>query len=244
MRVSLFITCFNDTIFPRTGQAMVHLLERLGHSVEFRKEQTCCGQMHYNTGYQREAIPLVRRFVEMFADAEAVCVPSASCVAMMREHYELIAKNENDAALLAKVQSLLPRVFEFSELLVNRLGVEDVGAAFPHTVTYHPSCHSLRMLHVGDAPRKLLLAVRGLTLVELPNQDQCCGFGGTFALKNAETSTAMVIDKCAAIVASGASVVTAVDSSCLLQIGGRLSREGAGVRTMHLAEILAQTASA
>jgi len=166
-------------------------------------------------------------------------VPSASCVAMMREHYELIAKNENDAALLAKVQSLLPRVFEFSELLVNRLGVEDVGAAFPHTVTYHPSCHSLRMLHVGDAPRKLLLAVRGLTLVELPNQDQCCGFGGTFAVKNADVSAAMLSEKDACVMQTGAEVVTALDNSCLMQIYGGLHRAGSAVRTLHLAEILA-----
>ena len=218
---------------------MTEVLERLGHTVEFPLAQTCCGQMHYNTGYQREAIPLVRRFVEMFADAEAVCVPSASCVAMMREHYELMAKNENDAALLAKVQSLLPRVFEFSELLVNRLGVEDVGAAFPHTVTYHPSCHSLRMLHVGDAPRKLLLAVRGLTLVELPNQDQCCGFGGTFAVKNADVSAAMLSEKDACVMQTGAEVVTALDNSCLMQIYGGLHRAGSAVRTLHLAEILA-----
>ena len=218
---------------------MTEVLERLGHTVEFPLAQTCCGQMHYNTGYQKEAIPLVRRFVEMFADAEAVCVPSASCVAMMREHYELIAKNENDAALLASVQSLLPRIFEFSELLVNRLGVEDVGAAFPHTVTYHPSCHSLRMLHVGDGPLKLLRAVRGLTLVELPDREQCCGFGGTFSVKNADVSAAMLAEKDACVVATGAEVVTALYNSCLMQIYGGLHRSGSSVRTLHLAEILA-----
>jgi L-lactate dehydrogenase complex protein LldE len=218
---------------------VTEVLERLGHTVEFPLAQTCCGQMHYNTGYQKEAIPLVRRFVEMFADAEAVCVPSASCVAMMREHYELIAKNENDAALLASVQSLLPRIFEFSELLVNRLGVEDVGAAFPHSVTYHPSCHSLRMLHVGDGPLKLLRAVRGLTLVELPDREQCCGFGGTFSVKNADVSAAMLAEKDACVVATGAEVVTALDNSCLMQIYGGLHRSGSSVRTLHLAEILA-----
>jgi L-lactate dehydrogenase complex protein LldE len=218
---------------------VTEVLERLGHTVEFPLAQTCCGQMHYNTGYQREAIPLVRRFVEMFADAEAVCVPSASCVAMMREHYELIARNENDAALLAQVETLLPRVFEFSELLVNRLGVEDVGAAFPHRVTYHPSCHSLRMLHVGDAPRRLLRAVRGLELVELPNQEQCCGFGGTFAVKNADVSAAMLAEKDTCVLQTGAEVVTALDNSCLMQIYGGLHRAGSAVRTLHLAEILA-----
>jgi L-lactate dehydrogenase complex protein LldE len=215
------------------------VLERLGHTVAFPMEQTCCGQMHYNTGYHREAVPLVRRFVQMFRDAEAVCVPSASCVAMMREHYELMAEAENDAAFLADVRSLLPRVFEFSELLVNRLGVEDVGAQFAEKVTYHPSCHSLRMLHVGDAPRRLLRAVRDLTLIELPNQEQCCGFGGTFAVKNADVSAAMLAEKDACVMQTGADVVTALDNSCLMQIYGGLHRAGSKVRTMHLAEILA-----
>jgi L-lactate dehydrogenase complex protein LldE len=217
------------------------VLERLGHTVEFPLQQTCCGQMHYNTGYHREAVPLVRRFVEMFRDAEAVCVPSASCVAMMREHYELMAEAEHDAAFLADVRSLLPRVFEFSELLANRLGVSDVGAVFPHSVTYHPSCHSLRMLHVGDAPVKLLRAVNGLTLLELPDKEQCCGFGGTFAVKNADVSAAMLTEKDACVIKTGAEVVTALDNSCLMQIYGGLHRAGSAVRTMHIAEILAAT---
>ncbi len=199
--------------------------------------------MHYNTGYHGEAVPLVRRFVQMFRDAEVVCVPSASCVAMMREHYELMAERENDATFLADVRSLLPRVFEFSELLVNRLGLEDVGAHFADTVTYHPSCHSLRMLHVGDAPRKLLRAVDGLTLIELPNQEQCCGFGGTFAVKNADVSAAMLTAKDACVIETKANVVTALDNSCLMQIYGGLHRSGSPVRTMHLAEILASEAS-
>ena len=198
--------------------------------------------MHYNTGYHREAIPLVRRFVEIFRDAETVCVPSASCVAMMREHYELIAKNEHDPAFGAEVRSLLPRVFEFSELLVNRLDVEDVGAAFPHSVTYHPSCHSLRMLHVGEAPLKLLRAVRGLEFVDLPDKEQCCGFGGTFAIKNADVSAAMLAEKDTCVQQTRAEVVTALDNSCLMQIYGGLHRAGQPVRTMHLAEILASTA--
>jgi len=239
LHIALFIACYNDTLFPETGIAVTRVIERLGHTVTFPIEQTCCGQMHYNTGYHREAVPLVRRFVRMFRDAEVVCVPSASCVAMMREHYELIAERENDGAFLAEVRSLLPRVFEFSELLVNRLGVEDVGARFAETVTYHPSCHSLRMLHVGDAPRKLLRAVRDLTLVELPNQEQCCGFGGTFAIKNADVSAAMLADKDACVAQTGANVVTALDNSCLMQIYGGLHRSGSTVRTMHLAEILA-----
>jgi L-lactate dehydrogenase complex protein LldE len=218
---------------------VTRVLERLGHTVAFPLQQTCCGQMHYNTGYHREAVPLVRRFVELFEDEEAVCIPSASCVAMMREHYEMIAQSEGDAVFLAKVRELLPRVFEFSELLVDRLGVEDVGATFPHSVTYHPSCHSLRMLHVGDAPVKLLRSVRGLRLVELGDQEQCCGFGGTFAVKNADVSAAMLTAKDRCVLATGADVVTALDNSCLMQIYGGLHRGGAKVRTMHLAEILA-----
>jgi L-lactate dehydrogenase complex protein LldE len=239
MRISLFVACYNDTLFPETGIAVTRLLERLGHTVAFPIQQTCCGQMHYNTGYHHEAVPLVRRFVQMFGDAEAVCVPSASCVAMMREHYELVAESEGDATFLADVRSLLPRVYEFSELLINRLGVEDVGASFPHTVTYHPSCHSLRMLHVGDAPVKLLRAVRDLTLIDLPDKEQCCGFGGTFAVKNADVSAAMLAAKDACVRQTNAEVVTALDNSCLMQIYGGLHRAGSPVRAMHLAEILA-----
>ncbi len=239
LNIALFVACYNDTLFPETGIAVTRVVERLGHRVIFPLEQTCCGQMHYNTGYQREAVPLVRRFVSMFRDAELICVPSASCVAMMREHYELIAETENDPLFLSEVRSLLPRIFEFSELLANRLGVEDVGACFEEKVTYHPSCHSLRMLHVGDAPRKLLRAVRGLTLVELPDQEQCCGFGGTFAVKNADVSAAMLAAKDSCVAQTGAGVVTALDNSCLMQIYGGLHRSGSNIRTMHLAEILA-----
>jgi L-lactate dehydrogenase complex protein LldE len=197
--------------------------------------------MHYNTGYQAEAVPLVRRFVSIFRGAEAICVPSASCVAMMREHYELIAEREGDVELQLAVRDLLPRVFEFSELLVHRLGVTDVGAKFQRRVTYHPSCHSLRMLRVGDAPIRLLHAVRGLELMELPDREQCCGFGGTFAVKNADVSVAMLTEKNRMVVGTGAEVVTALDNSCLMQIYGGLHRHGSDVRTMHLAEILAQT---
>ena len=239
MRIALFVACYNDTLFPETGIAVTEVLERLGHTVVFPQAQTCCGQMHYNTGYHREAVPIVRRFVEIFRDAELVCVPSASCVAMMREHYELIARGQQDQGFLADVQSLLPRIFEFSELLVDRLGVEDVGAVFPHRVTYHPSCHSLRMLHVGDKPVRLLRAVRGLTFVPLEEAEQCCGFGGTFAVKNADVSNAMLAGKAACVRRTEAEVCAALDNSCLMQICGGLHREGSPVRTMHVAEILA-----
>jgi len=241
MRISLFITCFNDTIFPRTGRAVVTLLERLGHTVDFPVEQTCCGQMHFNTGYQREAIPLVRNFVEVFADAEVVVSPSASCVGMIRDLYPRAAELAEDQQLADAVRALTPRVFELSEFLVNVLGVEDVGAYYPHRVTYHPTCHSLRMLRVGDAPLRLLRAVRGIDLVALPNDDQCCGFGGTFAVKNADTSMAMLGDKLRCVLDTRAEFCAAADNSCLMHIGGALHRQRAGVGTVHLAEILAAT---
>lgn len=241
MRVSLFITCFNDTLFPGTGQATVALLERLGHTVEFRRDQTCCGQMHFNTGYQREAIPLVRRFVEVFHDAEVVVAPSGSCVGMVRDMYTRAAEVAGDRVLAREVAALQPRVFELTEFLVDQLHVTDVGAYFPHRVTYHPTCHSLRVLRVGDAPLALLRAVRGMDLVTLPDAEQCCGFGGTFAVKNADTSMAMLGDKLRAVRDTHAEFCVASDNSCLMHIGGALHRERAGVRTMHIAEILAQT---
>ncbi len=243
MRIALFVACYNDTLFPNTGIAVTTLLERLGHTVEFPMAQTCCGQMHYNTGYHAEALPLLRRFIATFhsADYDAICVPSASCVAMMREHYELMARDANDPALLAEIQALLPRVYEFSELLIDCLKVEDVGAYFPHRVTYHPSCHSLRMLHVADKPLRLLRKVKGLELAELDQREQCCGFGGTFAVKNADVSAAMLAEKMSCVQATDAAFCVALDNSCLMQIWGGLHRAGSPIRTLHLAEILAQT---
>jgi len=223
VRIALFVTCVGDTLFPEAARACVEVLERLGHEVTFPADQTCCGQMHLNSGYRDEAARLARRFARVFADEELIVAPSSSCVGTLRETYG--ADN----------------VFELSELLVGQLGVDDVGAVFPHRVAYHPTCHSLRVTRVGDAPLKLLRKVRGLELVELARADECCGFGGTFSVKNADTSSAMVADKCDSIVASGAEFCTALDSSCLLQIGGGLDRRGAGVRVMHLAEILAAT---
>jgi len=227
MRVSLFITCLADTLFPETGRAVVRLLERLGHEIEFPEEQTCCGQMHLNTGYEDEGLALARRFERVFAAAEVVVSPSASCVGMVREHCS---------------PELGGRVFELSEFLVERLGIEDVGAYYPHRVTYHPTCHSLRAIKVGDAPLRLLRAVRGIDLVELPRAEECCGFGGTFAVKNPDVSGAMLTDKIAHVLDTNAEICTAVDSSCLMHIGGGLERQRAGVRTVHLAEILASTA--
>jgi L-lactate dehydrogenase complex protein LldE len=242
LRVSLFITCYNDTLFPGTGQAVVRVLERLGHTVEFPAGQTCCGQMHYNTGYQAEAMPLLERFVAQFADAEAVVVPSSSCVAMMKDHYPKMAESIGDAKLIAAVDALLPRVFEFSEFLTRGLGLEDVGATYPHRVTYHASCHGLRNLELGDGPLRLLKAVRGIDLVPIAGLEQCCGFGGTFAVKNAEVSSAMLAEKTTAVLNTRAEVCTACDNSCLMHIQGALHRQRTGVRTVHLAEILASEA--
>jgi L-lactate dehydrogenase complex protein LldE len=242
VRIALFVTCFNDTLFPATGRAVVELLERLGHTVEFPEDQTCCGQMHANTGYREEAIALARRFVRVFAGAEMIVSPSASCVAMVRDQYPRLAQASGDGALAREVGALVPRVLELSELLVDHLGVDDVGAAFAHRVTYHPTCHSLRALHVGDRPLRLLRAVRDIDLVELADARECCGFGGTFAVKNAATSSAILADKVRHVLDTRAEVCVAADNSCLMHIGGALRRRRTGVRTMHLAEILASTA--
>ncbi|MFB9839198.1 (Fe-S)-binding protein [Actinoallomurus acaciae] len=239
MRIALFVTCFNDTLYPSTGKAVVTLLERLGHEVVFPAEQTCCGQMHYNTGYDRECGPLVRDFVKTCKPFDAIVVPSASCAGMVRENHVRVARAVGDRDLAEETDRLAPRVHELTELLVDVLGVEDVGAYFPHRVTYHPTCHSLRALRVGDRPLRLLRAVRGIDLVELPDAAECCGFGGTFALKNPDVSAAMGADKVARIRQTGAEVVCAADNSCLAHIGGLLSRLRTGVRPLHLAEILA-----
>lgn len=241
MRIGLFLTCVNDTMFPQTGRAVVSLLERLGHTVDFPLAQTCCGQMHLNTGYRAEALPMMRRFVEIFAGYEAIVVPSGSCAGLVRDGYPRLADGEGDEALAVAAAETASRTYELSELLVDVLGVTEVGAYYPHRVTYHPTCHSARLIRVGDKPLQLLRAVRGIDLVELPEAESCCGFGGTFAIKNADTSTAMLTDKVRAVLDTGAEVCTAGDNSCLTHIGGGLSRMRTGVRTVHLAEILAST---
>ncbi|MGP4001010.1 (Fe-S)-binding protein [Streptomyces sp. 8N706] len=244
MRVALFVTCVNDTLYPSTGQATVALLERLGVDVDFPAGQTCCGQMHYNTGYRHQAEPLVRRFAETFRSYDAVVVPSGSCAAMVRDVHPRIAEraaSEGRTDLAGPVAEIVPRVYELSEFLLDVLEAEDVGAYFPHTVTYHPACHSLRLLKVGDRPLRLLRAVRGLRLAELPGAEECCGFGGTFAVKNPAVSAAMCDDKVRHVAETGAEVLCAADNSCLMHIGGALSRRHSGVRVMHLAEILANT---
>ncbi|HET7304206.1 MAG TPA: (Fe-S)-binding protein [Segeticoccus sp.] len=255
MRIGLFVTCLGDVLFPDVGRATVAILERLGHRVVFPAAQTCCGQMHTNTGYQQDALGLVRHHVEVFeaaldSDVEAVVAPSGSCVGSVRHQHAAIARRAGDESLAARAEKVADRTYELSELLVDVLGATDVGASYPHRVTYHPTCHSLRMLEVAgpvvgatrqgpDKPLQLLRAVRGIDLVELPEAEQCCGFGGTFALKNAETSTAMLADKMSNVMGTHAEVVTAGDMSCLMHIGGGLGRLRTGVRAVHLAEILA-----
>lgn len=241
MRIALFVTCLADTLFPGVGQATVALLERLGHQVDFPLAQTCCGQMHVNTGYQRAALPLVRRYVEVFENCDVVVAPSGSCAGSVRHQHAMVARRFGDEKLAVRAEAVAARTYELSELLTDVLGLEDVGAYYPHRVTYHPTCHSLRLLRVGDKPLRLLRHVAGLDLVELPDAEVCCGFGGTFAVKNADTSTAMLADKMRSVLGTRAEVCTAGDSSCLMHIGGGLSRLRAGVRTVHLAEILAST---
>ena len=238
------VTCLNDALFPEVGKAVVRLLRRLGVDVDFPPGQTCCGQPMANTGYLDEAVPLVRNHVEAFAGYDAVVTPSGSCAGSVRHQHRLVAKRSGDDRLAEAVATVSPRTYELTEFLVDVLGVVDVGAYFPHRVTYHPTCHSLRMLHVGDRPTRLLRAVRGLTLLDLPGAAACCGFGGTFAMKNADTSIAMGNDKARHVRETGAEVLVAGDNSCLTHIGGLLSRQRSGVRVMHLAEILAATATA
>lgn len=244
MRVGLFITCLNDTLFPEVGQATVNVLRRVGLEVDFPLAQTCCGQMHLNSGYQSEALILLRGFVAAFSGYDLVVAPSASCAATVRQHYPRLAEAAPGAEatrLATAVADLAPRVVDLSEALLDVVKVEDVGACFPHRVAYHPTCHSLRLLQLGERPLRLLRAVHDLELVDLEQAESCCGFGGTFSIKNPETSAAMATDKVAAVRASGAEVLTATDTSCLMHLGGTLSRQQGGVRTAHLAEILAST---
>jgi L-lactate dehydrogenase complex protein LldE len=249
VKVALFATCLVDTIAPQVARATAVLLERLGHEVVVPPGQACCGQMHVNTGYRREAVPIIANHVRAFAgalssDVEAIVAPSGSCVASIHHQQAAVARRAGETALASEAEALAARTYELSQFLVDVLGVTDVGAYYPHRVTYHPTCHSLRLLRVGDRPLRLLRAVRGLELVELPGAESCCGFGGTFAVKNADTSTAMLTDKMANILATHAEVCTAGDASCLMHIGGGLSRLRSGTRTVHLAEILASTEEA
>ena len=236
-------------MFPQAPQATVHLLERLGHTVVFPVEQACCGQMHVNTGYFKEALPLVQNHVQTFqpvldGEWDAIVAPSASCTGSIRHQQKLVADDAGKPSLGRLAERIAAKTYDLSELLIDVLGTEDVGAYFPHRVTYHPTCHSLRVTKVGDRPYRLLRHVDGIDLVDLPEATSCCGFGGTFAMKNADTSTAMLADKMSNVVSTKAEILVTGDYSCLMHIGGGLSRIRAGVRAMHLAEVLAGTRNA
>ncbi|MGH6654394.1 MAG: (Fe-S)-binding protein [Actinocrinis sp.] len=235
MRVALFITCVNDLTFPDTGKATVAILERLGVRVEFPMAQTCCGQMHYNTGYPGEAAPLAAKFARDVEGYDAVVIPSGSCAAFVRDvHPKLGGAGQGEAAGRSG-----PPVYELTEFLTDVLGVEDVGARFAHKVAYHPTCHSSRLLKIGDRPLRLLRAVADLELVELPGAEECCGFGGTFAVKNPDVSAAMGTDKVGHAVESGAEYLIAADNSCLMHLDGIARRADSALKTIHLAEVLA-----
>ncbi|MFF1395127.1 (Fe-S)-binding protein [Streptomyces sp. NPDC058287] len=245
MRVALFLTCVNDTLYPDTGRAVVKLLTRLGVDIDFPMGQTCCGQAHYNTGYRHEAEPLARKFSDVFGEYDAIVTPSGSCGAMVRELYPRMgerarAEGRGDG-LAATLAPVVPKTYELTEFLVDVLGVTDVGAYYPHTVTYHPTCHGLRSLGLGDRPYQLLKAVKGLDLKELPGAQECCGFGGTFAVKNSDVSAAMAEDKVRNAGSTGADVLCAADNSCLMHLGGTMSRLHTAMRPVHIAEILAST---
>jgi L-lactate dehydrogenase complex protein LldE len=236
-RVSLFVTCVVDQLFPRVGLAMAEVLERVGWEADFPEAQTCCGQPAYNSGYRAEARQVARHFLEVFRDAEYIVVPSGSCTAMAAHHYEELFHKE--PALLEEAHALSGRIWEFSRFLLEVARVDDVGAELEDVVTYHDSCHALRELQIRDGPRRLLSRVRGLELREMDKAEECCGFGGTFSIKFPEVSGGMARTKIESILRTGANAVVSIDSSCLMQLQGALSRAGAPVRTLHLAEVLA-----
>ena len=237
MKISLFITCICDAMFPGVGEAMVRLLERQGVRVEFPEGQTCCGQPAFNSGYWDDARAAARTVLDAFEDSDFVIAPSGSCVYMFHHYRELF---KDDPKRLEQAEQLAAKTYEFTQFLVQVLGVRDLGAYFPHKVTYHPSCHGSRLLGVKDEPLELLSAVRGLTFVPLPMAEDCCGFGGTFAVKMADISGAMVAEKAEHVTETEAEVLTGLDMGCLMNIGGHLRRKGANVRVMHLAELLAE----
>ena len=243
MRVALFSTCIGDALFPDAHKASALVLSRQGYEVVFPETQTCCGQMHVNTGYQEQAMPIVETYVDTFSDPsiDYVVVPSGSCTGAVREQHVHLAERFGSKALVDGAKQTAKKTLDLSEFIVDVAGTYNVGAFFPHRVTYHSSCHSLRFLKVGERPLELLRNVEGLELVDLPNSEECCGFGGTFSVKMSEVSSAMVSDKVRHIKETNAEYVTAGDSSCLMNIAGAMSRQHSGVRALHMAEILAST---
>jgi L-lactate dehydrogenase complex protein LldE len=236
-RVSLFVTCIVDQLFPKVGMAIAEVLERAGWEVDFREAQTCCGQPAFNSGFRNEARDVALHFLSVFADAEYIVVPSGSCASMISHHFEELFSREPEN--LEAVHALGPKVWEFSRFLLEVAGIEDVGARFDRVVTYHDSCHALRELKIKQGPRRLLSHVRGLELREMDIAEECCGFGGTFSVKFDEVSGAMARTKIDSVLRTGASTVVSIDSSCLMQLQGALSRAGLAIQTLHLAEVLA-----
>ena len=234
--VTLFIQCIVDSVFPKVGQSMVRVLDRLGVSMDYPPDQTCCGQPAFNSGYRGEARAAAKRFIEIFEDAETIVCPSGSCVDMVRNHYADLF--EDDSRWLDRSQHVAGKTFEFSEFLVDVLKVEDVGASFNERVTYHDSCHLMRGIGVSRQPRALIARVEGIDFVEMHDPDRCCGFGGTFSFKYPDISTAMLEEKVRNIEASGAGVVVGCDMGCLMNIQGMLNRKDININTMHIAELL------
>ncbi|MDO5635193.1 MAG: (Fe-S)-binding protein [Micrococcus sp.] len=253
MKIALFATCIVDAMYPKVALATVRLLERLGHEVVFPQGQGCCGQMHVNSGYLDDALPVVKNHVEAFTavDYDVAVAPSGSCVASLGHQQPMVARTAGDEGLARAAKEVAGRTYELAQLLTDVLGVTDaaaqLGSYFPHTVTYHPSCHGMRLLRLGDRQKNLLSSVAGIDYRELPDADECCGFGGTFSMKNADVSGAMAEEKIGNIEATGASLCSGGDASCLMHLGGAMSRrgtttsDGAPVQTLHFAEILAST---
>lgn len=236
-RVSLFVTCIVDQLFPSVGLAIAEVLERAGCEVEFLEAQTCCAQPAFNSGYQEEAREVARHFIDTFRNAEYVVAASGSCCTMVSHHYEDLFRG--DPAMLAEARNLAQRTFEFSQFLIDVLKVDDLGARYDGIVTYHDSCHALRELKIKHGPRQLLTKVRGLELREMPAAEECCGFGGTFSVKFASVSGGMARTKIESLASTGAGAVVSIDSSCLMQLRGALLRSGSPIKTLHLAEVLA-----
>lgn len=235
-RATLFIQCLVDGIYPEVGEAMAAVLQRLGVSLDCPTSQTCCGQPAFNSGYRDQALTAARRFIEIFEHAAVIVCPSGSCVSMVRHHYPMLFPVGDPWR--GRAEAVARKTFEFTEYLVDVLGITDVGAVARGRVTYHDSCHLLRTLGVKDQPRQLLAAVKGISFVEMTGSDRCCGFGGAFSVKYGDISTAMVDEKIANIIATGADIVTGCDMGCLMNIQGRLRRRGLPVEVRHIAQIL------
>lgn len=247
MRIALFATCIVDAMYPRVALATVRILERLGHEVVFPPGQGCCSQMHVNSGYLQDALPVVRNHVQAFstADYDVAVAPSGSCVASLGHQQPMVARAGGDEDLAQRAEAVAGTTYELSQLLVDVLGVSDaadqLGSWFPHTVTYHPSCHGMRLLRLGDRQQDLVRSVAGVEFTELPDAEECCGFGGTFSFKNPDVSAAMAEEKITNIESTGAELCTGGDASCLLHLGGAMARRGSPARVVHFAEILAST---